>query len=201
VIPAVAEALRATTQPCTLLLIAPALLAVVATRGRWGPLGGVLVGAVAGGWLFIANVVALSEVQLRVSGVIAAAAVVVLLVADEVAWSGWARKDAVRSLLAGGLAFLGTLWWQPCVGDELGRILNGAARNGLAGELLDMAAYMLGAMTPVVVVALTIRAVDPGLRATVWIGTAAAFVAVMLGGALALGRHDELVATLTAWSH
>ena len=199
-IPAFAEAIRATTQPCTILLIAPALFAVLATRGRWRPLVGTLVGAVVGGWLFMANVVALSDAQVRASGLVAAAVVIALIVAPHVRWLQWAADRRVQTAAAGGLAFLGTLWWRPCVGEELGVILTGAANDGVAGELLGMAAYMLGAMTPVVIVALVLRAIDPSVRQTVWLASATTGLAVMLGTALAFGHYDELVATLTDWS-
>ena len=67
-LPAFAEAVRATTQPCTLLLLLPPLVMAVITQGRWAPFAATCIGAVLGGWLFIANVVALSTVQLQLSG-------------------------------------------------------------------------------------------------------------------------------------
>lgn len=199
-LPAFTEAVRATTQPCTLLLIAPPLFVVLATRGRWMPLVGALVGAVVGGWLFMANVVALTDTQLRVSGLIAAGAVVVLIVAPYVGWLTWGADRRVQTGVAAGLAFLGTLWWRPCVGEELGVILTGAANDGLAGELLGMAAYMVGALVPVVIVALVVRAIDPSERQAVWLASITTGLAVMLGTALAFGHYDDLVETLTEWS-
>jgi cytochrome c biogenesis protein CcdA len=200
-IPAFAEAVRATTQPCTLLLIAPPMLAVIVTRGRWAPLVAVLVGAVAGGWLFIANVVALSETQLRVSGVVVSTALIVLAMAASVPALRWVRDIRVQSTISGGVAFLATLWWRPCVGSELGAILTDARNVGVAGQLPAMAAYMLGAMVPVVIVALVIRAIDPSPNTTKWIAGGAAGVGLVIGGALALGRHSELVTTLTGWTN
>lgn len=199
-LPAFAEAVRATTQPCTLLLVALPTFAVLATRGRWMPLAGALVGAVLGGWLFMANVVALTDTQLRVSGLIAAGTIVVLIVAPYVGWLQWGADRRVQTGVAGGLAFLGTLWWRPCVGEELGAILTGAANDGLVGELLGMTAYMIGAMVPVVLVALVVRAIDPSVRQTVWLASITTGLAVMLGTALAFGHYDDLVATLTEWS-
>jgi cytochrome c biogenesis protein CcdA len=200
-IPAFAEAVRATTQPCTLLLIAPPMLAVIVTRGRWAPLVAVLVGAVAGGRLFIANVVALSETQLRVSGVVVSTALIVLAMAASVPALRWVRDIRVQSTISGGVAFLATLWWRPCVGSELGAILTDARNVGVAGQLPAMAAYMLGAMVPVVIVALVIRAIDPSPNTTKWIAGGAAGVGLVIGGALALGRHSELVTTLTGWTN
>ena len=99
----------------------------------------------------MANVVALTDTQLRVSGLLAAGAVVALIVAPYVGWLTWCADRRVQTGVAGGLAFLGTLWWRPCVGEELGVILTGAANDGLAGELLGMAAYMAGATSVVMV--------------------------------------------------
>ena len=135
-----------------------------------------------------------------VSGLLAAAAVVLLIVAPYVVQLHWAADRRVQAGFAAGLAFLGTLWWRPCVGEELGVILTGAANDGVAGELLGMAAYMLGAMVPVVIVALVVRAIDPSERSTVWLSSATTGLVVMLGAALASGNYGELVATLTEWS-
>jgi cytochrome c biogenesis protein CcdA len=177
------------------------MLAVIVTRGRWAPLVAVLVGAVAGGWLFIANVVALSETQLRVSGVVVSTALIVLAMAASVPALRWVRDIRVQSTISGGVAFLATLWWRPCVGSELGAILTDARNVGVAGQLPAMAAYMLGAMVPVVIVALVIRAIDPSPNTTKWIAGGAAGVGLVIGGALALGRHSDLVTTLTGWTN
>ena len=199
-LPAFAEAVRATTQPCTLLLVALPTFAVLATRGRWMPLAGALVGAVLGGWLFMANVVALTDTQLRVCGLIAAGTIVALIVAPYDVSLQWGADRRVQTGVAGGLALLGTLRSRPCVGEELGAILTGAANDGLVGELLGMTAYMIGAMVPVGLVALVVRAIDPSERQTVWLASITTGSAVMLGTALAFGHYDDLVATLTEWS-
>ena len=70
-LPAFAEAERSTTQPCTLLLLVPPVVMAVITRGRWAPFAAMCIGAVLGGWLFIANVVALSPAQLQLGGITA----------------------------------------------------------------------------------------------------------------------------------
>ena len=67
-LPAFAEAIRASTQPCTLLLVLVPLIMAVVTRGRWPPFVAMCIGAVLGGWLVLANVVALSDSRLQVSG-------------------------------------------------------------------------------------------------------------------------------------
>ncbi len=198
-LPAFAEAIRATTQPCTLLLLLPALVAVVITRGRWAPFAAICFGAVLGGWLFIANVVALSDLQLQLSGLLVASAIAVVIAAPAVSWLARAATRAAQTATAGVIMFIATLWWRPCIGVELGSILTGA-RQGLGGQLPGMAAYMLGALVPVLAVVLAMRAIDPPPVAARRAGWVAGGVGFVVAGALAVGRHDELVTTLTRWT-
>jgi len=198
-LPAFAEAIRATTQPCTLLLLLPSIVMAVVTRGRWLSFVAICSGAVLGGWLFIANVVGLSDLQLRLSGGVVAIAIGVVLVAPYVSWLRWASDPRGRAAVAGSVSFIATLWWRPCIGAELGSILT-AARRGVAGQLPAITAYMLGAMMPVLVAVLVMRALDPPAmtaRRAAWV---AGGVGLVTAGALTIGRHDELVTTLTRWS-
>ncbi len=94
---------------------------------------------------------------------------------------------------------MATLWWRPCIGEELGAILTGA-RAGLLGELPGITAYMLGAMVPVLAVVLVVRAIDPSPMATRRAGWSAGGVGLAVAAAVAVGRHDELVTTLTRWT-
>jgi cytochrome c biogenesis protein CcdA len=198
-IPAFVEAIRATTQPCTLLLLLPALLMAVITHGRWAPFAAICVGAVLGGWLFIANVASLSDAQLQLSGILLAAAIGIVIAAPNVSWLTWAERPWAQAAVAGGVSFVATLWWRPCIGTELGSILT-ASRKGVAAQLPGMTAYMLGAMMPVLAVVLIMRAIDPSPRAAQRAGLVAGGVGLVVAGALAIGRHDELVATLTRWT-
>lgn len=196
---AFAEAIRATTQPCTLLLLLPALVTTVLTRGRWLPFAATCIGAVLGGWLFIANVVALSDVQLQLSGLLVAGAIVVVVAAPTVPSLRWTATPVAQTATAGVIMFIATLWWRPCIGAELGSILTGA-RRGVWGQLPGMAAYMLGALVPVLAVVLVMRAIDASpvsVRRASWV---AGGVGVVVAGALAVGRHDALVTTLTRWT-
>jgi uncharacterized membrane protein required for colicin V production len=198
-ISAFAEATRATTQPCTLLLLLPALLMAIIARGRWVPFAAICVGAVLGGWLFIANVVSLSDTQLQLSGILVAVAVGATVAAPFVSWLTWLERPTAQAALAGGVAFTATLWWRPCIGVELGSILT-ASRSGVAHQLPGITAYMLGAMLPVLAVVLIMRAIDPSPRAAQRAAFVAGGVGLVVAGALTIGRHDELVAHLTRWT-
>ncbi len=198
-IPAFLEAIRASTQPCTLLLVLPSILMAIVTRGRWAPFAAICVGAVFGGWLFIANVVLLSDAQLQISGVLVIGVITLVIVAPYLGSLTWAQGTAFQTGAAGAVAFVATLWWRPCIGAELGTILT-ASRNGVGAQLPGIAAYMLGALVPVLVVVLIMRAIDPSAHMAQRASLAAGVVAVVIAGALAVGRHDELVTALTRWT-
>ena len=198
-LPAFAEAIRATTQPCTLLLLLPSLIMAVVTRGRWAPFVAMCIAAVLGGWLFLANIVGLSDIQLQVSGVLVVIVLATLLVAPAVSWLRWAAQSPAPTAAAGFVTFVATQWWRPCIGSELGSLLT-ASRDGLVGPLPGMAAYMLGAMVPVLVVVLIIRSIDPSPRTALVAGRIAGVAGLIVAGALAIGRHDELVTALTRWT-
>ncbi|MDJ0768087.1 MAG: hypothetical protein QNJ12_04805 [Ilumatobacter sp.] len=193
-----AEAVRATTQPCTFLLIAPATIAVVTARSRWQALAAVVVAGVVGGWLLAGNWYVLDGWALRVSGIAVIALLAVLV------WGPRSRVERLhdqrtQTALAGVVTFVATLWWRPCVGVELGDILNGA-QDGIGGQLIPMSAYMLGAMVPVAGVALIHRVVEPSDRVVFGAAVVAFAVGAVVAGSIALGQHDDVVVTLTRWT-
>jgi cytochrome c biogenesis protein CcdA len=198
-IQAFAEAIRATIQPCTLLLLLPPLVMAMVTRGRWLPFAATCVGSVAGGWLFLANIVGLSDHQLQLTGLGVAVVVGVLIAGAHISGLTWAHTLPAQTAAAGLVAFVSTLWWRPCVGTELGVILSGS-RNGLVPQLPGMAAYMLGAMIPVLAVTLIFRAVDPSPAVADRTAGVAGAGGLVIAVAMALGRHDQLVETLTRWT-
>lgn len=198
-LPAFLEAIRATAQPCTLLLLAPPIVMAIATRARWAPLAAIGVGAILGGWLFVANLVALDGWQLQASGVLVIALIALVVLAPTVSALDHADTQFVQLLAAGTVAFVCTLWWRPCIGTELGAILT-ASRRGVPGQLPGISAYMLGALVPVLAVVLVLRAVDPSPATSRRAALAGSAIGVLIAGALALGRHDELVTALTRWT-
>lgn len=201
-----AEAVRSTFQPCTFLLIAPILAAVLAARARWQALVGAIVGAVVGGWILIDNRWILDGWSLRVSAVLVATALTAIVMsptdADDTDGAGGRRfrlAGPARWSAVGVIAVIATMWWRPCVGSELGAILNGA-QDGRAGQMMPMAAYMLGAMVPVAVVVALRHAVEPPERVLAAITQAGAAAGVIVAVFLVTGRHDDVVVTLTRWT-
>lgn len=192
---AFAEAVRATTQPCTLLLLAPVLAVVIATRCRWQSLAAAVVAAVVGGWVFAASSIVLDDAQVRVSAALVVVALVLIVAAPRVERLAWAADPRVQTAAVGGVTFAATLWWRPCVGAELGVILTGA-RDGLVDELAGMAAYMVGAMAPVALVVLlaqTLSLREDALTLASWAG---ATLGIVIAGTLLVGRHDDVVVAL-----
>ena len=197
-----AEAVRATTQPCTFLLVAPALVGVLAARARWSALVATLGAALVGGWLVAANRFVLDGGLLRWSAVLVVVVLCAAAVGSRTAATRWLGSPAAGAAVAGGTTLLATMWWRPCVGDELGAILTAAQDGGgaLAGQLLPIAAYMVGAMVPVALVVAGVRLVEPSSATIDVVVRVAAVVGIVVAGALVLGRHDDVVVTLTRWT-
>ncbi len=191
------EAVRATTQPCTFLLVAPTLVGVMLVGATGAALGAALVAAILGGWLLAGNWWVLDGEWLQVSAAVLLAGIVVVAASYRVD-----RLEAVRRpTAAAGASFattlLASLWWRPCVGQELGSILT-SSQSDVVGQLPGMAAYMLGTMVPVVALVLVVRAIEP--RRPERLAFAAATLGIVIAGSLVLGRHDTVIVTLTRWS-
>lgn len=193
------EAIRATIQPCTFLLLAPIATVVVVSGARWWSLLAANAAAVPGGWLLAANWWVLDGVLLRLSGIVFA------LVVTAVAWAvvggrpDLLRRPVILVPAVAAMSFLASLWWRPCVGNELGVILTDA-QHDLRGQLPGMTAYMLGAMWPLAAIVLARTAIDPDRRISVVVSASSAAFAMVIGVALALGRHGDVVVTLTRWT-
>lgn len=193
------EAIRATPQPCTFLLVVPISIAVIVTRARWQAFAAVCGSAVVGGWLLAANWFLLDGVFLRVSGVVVIVALAVVAVPAVRARVEITARADVQVAISAAVALIATQWWRPCVGDELGTILTGAQFD-LAGQLFPMSAYMLGAMVPVGLIVLAWRVLTPSdrvIRPLVYGASAAGFV---IAASIVAGQHDDVVVTLTRWT-
>ncbi|MCP4958450.1 MAG: hypothetical protein GY925_04175 [Actinomycetia bacterium] len=196
---AFAEAVRATAQPCSFLLVVPITLIVLTTGARRCVTAAAVVGAVAGGWLLTANWFVLDGVWLRLSAVCAMGALATITWASHERFSEGAADGPIFAWAVAALAVISTMWWRPCVGHELGAILTNS-QSGLAHQLPGMTAYMFGTMVPVVATALVVEVVAPSARQRLWIGSSAGALGIVVSGALALGHHHLLVRSLTLWT-
>ncbi len=187
------EGIDAVRLPCTLAVLVPAIIVIVAA-GRRSPVAyaGFVLGATTIAWArfsdnWIADPNTIASIGL---GLVFAGAVVT-------AWRwGHPRPEVVgpAALVAGGI----TTWlWQPCVGQRLGDILNNAA-NDPAAEILPMLAYVLG--TTLIAFGLVVlptawpRLVDA--RDHRWVRGSAVGGGLLIGATIAVGAYDDLVAEL-----
>lgn len=196
------EAVRAVPDPCSFLLVAPSLFGVVAAKGRWSALAASLAAGIVGGWLVAANRFVLDGWWLRLSAFVVGVALVALVAQPARRRVPWIEGPRAGAVLAAGTTLLASMWWRPCVGEELGVILTEGQFGGtrLIGQFPAMAGYMLGLLVPVVAVVLAMRAFEPGPTALEWTGRAAVAAGVVVAGALLLGQHDDVVVTLTRWT-
>lgn len=198
-----AEALRATAQPCTFLLIVPTMAAVIAGRARWQVFVAATAAAIVGGWILADNELLLEGGLLRVSAVavvIATAALVLPLPGGRTpSTPDWLGRPWAQAGIVAFIVLIATQWWRPCVGTELGAILSDAQFD-LTGQLVPMAFYMLGAMVPVAVIVAVRYAIEPGERVQVWSSGVFASLGVLIAGFLIAGQHDSVTVTLTRWT-
>ncbi|MCQ3814382.1 MAG: hypothetical protein KTU85_08195 [Acidimicrobiia bacterium] len=122
----------------------------------------------------------------------------VLIVASFVAARSAQQANQRRLIAAGvvGGAIAGWMWL-PCVGTQLGEILNNASTNG-PRTLALMIVYTAGALLPMLLIALSNQAIPASQkifehRAT---DVCAMGFAVIYGVTVAIGRYDDLVGEL-----
>ena len=193
------EALRSTIQPCTFLLLAPVMLVVVAARLRLQAVIAAFGAGILGGWVFADNTFVLDGWWLRLSALPVLGVFVGLAIPAVGDRFPRLRGTTAGALGTGFVTAGATLWWRPCVGNELGTILTDA-QSGVVGQMLPMAAYMIGALTPVAAVALAHRVWEPDQRTDVWLGWGALLMALIVSGSILVGRHDQIVVALTRWT-
>lgn len=185
-----AEGVESIRLACSLVLLIPALgIALL------GPRRTVLVPV----WIVSAAIVAWLRFvgwwSLDAGGAVQALAGAALVIAAAVAW----KRDRLASDLAVvvAAATLAVWSWVPCVGRELGAILN-AARSEPWRQLLPTGVFLVGIFLPLVLVAAAGRAV-PALAARVdRPATRFAGVAILavVGGLVAVSLFDDLAGEL-----
>lgn len=185
-----AEGIESLKLACSLVLLMPAIgIALLGRRRVW------LVPT----WIVTVSVVA----WLRFSGqwdpfpegIAYIATGVALIAATALAW----KRDDLRTDIAAtaGVAFVAAWTWVPCVGRELGDILNNARAEPWA-ELIPTVVYMTGLFVPLIVFAALGVAVPrlgdwgdkPAVRMTGLVVVAA------IGGLVATTLFDDLAGEL-----
>ena len=133
------EALRSTIQPCTFLLLAPVMLVVVAARLRLQAVIAAFGAGILGGWVFADNTFVLDGWWLRLSALPVLGVFVGLAIPAVGDRFPRLRGTTAGALGTGFVTAGATLWWRPCVGNELRTILTDA-QSGVVGHPVDVAA-------------------------------------------------------------
>jgi hypothetical protein len=186
IVPLFAEGITSLVLPCTWAMAIPAVLMAIAGGGRRtvaaASMGGLVVGSMVratgtavadGGWALVAGV-----------GLVAAFVGVVRM-----------RRFAQVAAFSG--AAIATALWQPCVGEQLGNVLNTGVDRPLAAAV-SIVPYALGVAWVVPIASLALE--FPNERARRSVATAGAVVGSLIGLVVMLGWHVPAIATLARWS-
>lgn len=185
-----AEGVESIKLACSLVLLIPALGVVLMGRRRvW------LVPA----WIVSASLIA----WLRFTGWFTPEAsgwfhILVGIALAGLAIVAW-KKDRLETDLAAtvGVAFLAGWTWIPCVGSELGDILNNARANPWA-ELVPTFIFMIGLFVPLILLsALDIAWPKFGeITEVPWVRTTGLVIVFAVGGLVAVTLFDDLASEL-----
>ena len=187
------EGVGAITQACTLVVLLPGLaMVLVARRGRL---------TLALGYTVFAAVLMWSQAAQHWS-IVSRGWIVIplgaLVAATFVAARSAERADQRRLIGAGviGGALAGWMWL-PCVGTQLGDILNNATTDGVR-TLALMVVYTVGALLPVLLLALLSHAL-PASESILnhrSVGVIGMGFGALYAITVAIGRYDDLVGEL-----
>lgn len=193
-IAAFAEAIGDLALPCSLTLVIPGVAASLSARSN--PLAVALssaVGMTAIGWLRITGQIASQPTVWVAVG--AGLLVLVGFGALHATGTRTAQRSTAGAVVGGSAAAI----WTPCVGEELGAILNRGVDDPI-GVLLPFAGFIVGISTVAVAVALARIAFEPAARLT----RAMSMVGTVAGAGIALllasGVYSDVVARLVIWS-
>lgn len=190
-IAAFAEGVESAVLPCSLALILPGAVVTLAGRGVWTIPVGYAAGVAVAVWAKVAGIV-----TLEASGSAALAAGLLLGGGAVIAFRHPHRWGWVAGASAGIVA---AAVWRPCVGAELGSILNSAPEDPV-GVAPGLAAYLAGLLLLVAAIAVVTHVVDstrPWVRS---IATGAVALGVGMGLLVAAGLHHDATGLLFRWS-
>ena len=188
----VAEGAQSAILPCSAVLLVPTLGALLAARSRQAAVATATIGVGAlGAFVRFADVIELFPGWLIGLCLLAGVALV---------WVGERRLE-VACLGAALIGIAASQLWEPCVGQEFGRLVTGLP-NERIGQFVPFLLYFVAVHTPVVLVAAGIGAMaDERRRSVEKVSAPLGAAIVALIGVLALiGQTDQLIARLVSWS-
>jgi len=194
-----AEGVRSVGRPCSLVVVVPPVGVVLAGRGRWPVVAGTLTGGILGGWLFAGGWLVLEDREVRLSAGLVLVAIAVIGLGGRTPWPRLLTAPATRAAAAGVASVVAVLWWRPCVGDRLGRVLTTFPEDPW-GQLAPMAAFVLGLLLPVGVAAALVGTLDRHPRFLTGAGLVGAMGVSVLASAVLVGAHEQLVSQLVRWT-
>lgn len=202
------EGVRSVGQACHLVILAPVAMMIIAARGRWQAVVGAVAGVTVGGYIFVTRWFIFTDLQLRLSALAVIAGLVVVTLpsvarGDRPEWlarittameSPWPAAS-----ISAAVGVIVTLWWRPCVGEELGEILTLAPGQPWS-QLFPTVGFMIGVSIPLVLLGLAFGAWQPTATVASKLGVFAAAFGVLLSGSVVIGQHGEIVSKLFQWS-
>lgn len=172
--------------PCSWVLLVPTVLAVLAGLGARKVAGGALAGATVGLMLRAAGVAAMPTGFGIVAGFLLAVAMFATTRTGQLAPAG----ALVVGLVSASV-------WQPCVGEQLGTVLNTGVDRPFSAALA-MVPYALGTLLALPATAfLAELANDAGRRRLRRLAIA---LGIVLAFGLATGLHEPVIGGLARWS-
>lgn len=193
-IAAFVEAVTDLALPCSLTLLVPGVAASLSTRSH--PLAVALstYGAVTVvGWLRLTE-----QIPARL-GTWVALAVGVLVLISFGSLFGSSTRLGQRVTAGAVIGVAAASIWTPCVGEELGTILNRGPDDPL-GVLLPFAAFVAGISLVSIAVALARVVFQPPERLSSILSVVATSVGAAFALLLASGLYTDVVAQLVFWS-
>ena len=189
-----AEAVRDLLLPCSLTLVVPGVAAVLAARRNPLPVyGGTLFGSVVIAWMRISEQIPARLVAPWIW--VLGTAVVVSFGALRLDQTRLAQRVTAAVVVGGAASWI----WTPCVGSELGVLLNRAPADPL-GTLVPFSTFVFGLSSVALVVALAREAAQLPERFETWVSRVSTVIGWIIGVAIATGWYLEMVAQLVNWS-
>ena len=193
-IAAFVEAINDLTLPCSLTLLIPGVAASLAARARAVAVALSAFGGMAAiGWLRVTD-----QIPANLTVWVAAGVGFLVLISFGALYSP--RTRTAQRVTAGAvIGAAAAAIWTPCVGEELGVILNTGPDDPL-GVLLPFIAFVAGINLVALAIALARVALEPPARVSKVLsitGTAAGVAVALLLGS---GLYSDVVARLVIWS-
>lgn len=160
------------------MLFVPGVVAILAGRARWPVVMAAVLATLAGMWWRAAGNGAIDGPWSNVLGLLLGGGLL----------AGW-RRPRLMPVVGAVFGIAGALWWQPCVGRELGDILTRGVDDPV-GIGPALAAFGSGVLLPLPAAALAVKSLGhPSQQNAVQLSRGAG---LLIGGLAAFGIIDQV---------